>query len=383
MKKIVFFHPSSELYGADKILIYVMRNYTDYERVLILRSYGPLVDLVKDELPGVNIKIIPEMPIIAKANLKLNGIVDFLKSILRFNTLLKTVKNEKPEIVYLNTLAVLPVLFYFSSSVKKIIHVHEILKNNNLIHNLINKIALVKADLLICVSNAVKLNLENAYRNKVNKLKIINNGISFSKNNVLNSDLSVDNSKINFALIGRIKPSHKGQNLLIDAVKNLDLKVLDKAHFYLVGSPVESQTYMLDEVKDRISNYNLSSKISIIPFVKEISTIYKQMDVVVVPSTFDDPFPTTVLEGMYFEKPVIGTAVGGIPEMIEDLKTGFVVKRDCEIDLSNKLKYFIETPSLIKTMGHKAKERFNKNYSESSFNHRYSNMINEFLLNKG
>ena len=383
MKKIVFFHPSSELYGADKILIYVMRNYTDYERVLILRSYGPLVDLVKDELPGVNIKIIPEMPIIAKANLKLNGIVDFLKSILRFNTLLKTVKNEKPEIVYLNTLAVLPVLFYFSSSVKKIIHVHEILKNNNLIHNLINKIALVKADLLICVSNAVKLNLENAYRNKVNKLKIINNGISFSKNNVLNSDLSVDNSKINFALIGRIKPSHKGQNLLIDAVKNLDLKVLDKAHFYLVGSPVKSQTYMLDEVKGRISNYNLSSKISIIPFVKEISTIYKQMDVVVVPSTFDDPFPTTVLEGMYFEKPVIGTAVGGIPEMIEDLKTGFVVKRDCEIDLSNKLKYFIETPSLIKTMGHKAKERFNKNYSESSFNHRYSNMINEFLLNKG
>jgi glycosyltransferase involved in cell wall biosynthesis len=383
MKKIVFFHPSSELYGADKILIYVMKNYADYDRVLILRSYGPLIDLVKDELPDVNIKIIPEMPIIAKANLKLTGIVNFLKSILHFNTLLKTIKNEKPEIVYLNTLAVLPVLFYFSSSVKKIIHVHEILKNNNLLHTLINKIALVKADLLICVSNAVKLNLENAYRNKVNKLKIVNNGISFSKNNVLNSDLSVDNTKINFALIGRIKPSHKGQNLLIDAVKNLDLKVLDKAHFYLVGSPVESQTYMLDEVKGRISNYNLSSKISIIPFVKEISTIYKQIDVVVVPSTFDDPFPTTVLEGMYFEKPVIGTAVGGIPEMIEDLKTGFVVKRDCEIDLSNKLKYFIETPSLIKTMGHKAKERFNKNYSESSFNHRYSNIINEFLLNKG
>ena len=383
MKKIVFFHPSSELYGADKILIYVMKNYADYDRVLILRSYGPLIDLVKDELPDVNIKIIPEMPIIAKANLKLSGVVNFLKSILHFNTLLKTIKNEKPEIVYLNTLAVLPVLFYFSSSVKKIIHVHEILKNNNLLHTLINKIALVKADLLICVSNAVKLNLENAYRNKVNKLKIVNNGISFSKNNVLNSDLSVDNTKINFALIGRIKPSHKGQNLLIDAVKNLDLKVLDKAHFYLVGSPVKSQTYMLDEVKGRISNYNLSSKISIIPFVKEISTIYKQIDVVVVPSTFDDPFPTTVLEGMYFEKPVIGTAVGGIPEMIEDLKTGFVVKRDCEIDLSNKLKFFIETPSLIKTMGHKAKERFNKNYSESSFNHRYSNIINEFLLNKG
>ena len=95
MKKIVFFHPSSELYGADKILIYVMKNYADYDRVLILRSYGPLIDLVKDELPDVNIKIIPEMPIIAKANLKLTGIVNFLKSILHFNTLLKTIKTRR------------------------------------------------------------------------------------------------------------------------------------------------------------------------------------------------------------------------------------------------------------------------------------------------
>ncbi len=43
-----------------------MKNYTDYDRVLILRSHGPLVDLVKDELPDVNIKIMPEMPIISK-----------------------------------------------------------------------------------------------------------------------------------------------------------------------------------------------------------------------------------------------------------------------------------------------------------------------------
>lgn len=379
MKKIIFFHPSSELYGADKILIYIMKNYAEYEKVLILRSYGPLIDFVKDELPDVKIKIIPEMPIIAKAYLKFDGIVNFIKSIFYFNLVLKTIKNEKPEIVYLNTLAVLPVLFYFSSNVKKIIHVHEILKNDFFLNKLINRTAIFKADLLICVSNAVKLNLQNAYRTKAEKLVTVNNGISFSKNSRFNNSLNIDNSKINFVLIGRIKPSHKGQNLLIDAVRKLDSGILNKAHFYLVGSPVESQTYMLDEVKDRIANYKLRSKISIIPFVKEISTIYNEIDVVVVPSTFDDPFPTTVLEGMYFAKPVIGTAVGGIPEMIENLKTGFIVKRDCEIDLSNKIKYFIKNPQSIKKMGLKGKERFNDNFSELSFNIRYSNVINDFL----
>jgi glycosyltransferase involved in cell wall biosynthesis len=82
---------------------------------------------------------------------------------------------------------------------------------------------------------------------------------------------------------------------------------------------------------------------------------------------------------MYFEQPVIGTAVGGIPEMIEDLKTGFIVKRDCEIELSNKIKYFIKNPQSIKKMGLKGKERFNDNFSELSFNIRYSNVINDFL----
>jgi len=379
MKKIIFFHPSSELYGADKILIYIMKNFIEYEKVLILRSYGPLIDLVKDELPDVKIKIIQEMPIIAKAYLNFDGIVNFIKSILYFNSVLKTIKYEKPEIVYLNTLAVLPVLFYFSSTVKKIIHVHEILKNDSFLNKLINRISIYKADLLICVSNAVKLNLANAYRSKAEKLVTVYNGISFSKKRCVNNSITIDKSKINFVLIGRIKPSQKGQNMLIDAVTQLDFGILDKAHFYLVGSPVESQTYMLDEVKDRITSYKLSSKITIIPFVKEISTIYNEIDVVVVPSTFDDPFPTTVLEGMYFEKPVIGTAVGGIPEMIENLKTGFIVKRDCELELSNKIKYFIENPQSIKIMGLKGKERFNDNFNELSFNIRYSKVINDFL----
>tara|TARA_B110000908_G_C10241933_1_gene446577 strand:- start:79 stop:1227 length:1149 start_codon:yes stop_codon:yes gene_type:complete len=379
MKKICFIHPSSELYGADKILIYVMKNYFDYQKVLILRSEGPLVALVQKELPDVDIRIIPSLPIIAKKNLKLSGVFKFLLSLFTFPSKIKDIRKENPDIVYLNTLAVLPMLFYFSSSVKKVIHIHEILKNDNFLHRSINKIALIKSDILICVSKAVKNNMEFGSGLKKDKLKLINNGISFKKNIHDNLPFNIDKTKTNFVLIGRIKPSHKGQNLLIEAISKLNKAILENAHFFFVGSTVTGQEYMLDEVKNYIKILNLNKIITIIPFVENIEIVYKNIDVVIVPSVFDDPFPTTVLEGMFFSKPIIGTNVGGIPEMIEDEITGFISERDSITDLSNKIKYFIEFPGKIIEMGKKGNNRFMLYYSEKSFNERYRRMIEKDL----
>ena len=379
MKKICFIHPSSELYGADKILIYVMKNYFDYQKVLILRSEGPLVALVQKELPDVDIRIIPSLPIIAKKYLKLSGVFKFLFSLFTFPSKIKEIRKENLDIIYLNTLAVLPMLFYFSSSVKKVIHIHEILKNDNFLHRAINKIALIKSDILICVSKAVKNNMEFGSGLKKDKLKLINNGISFKKNIQENLSFNIDKTKTNFALIGRIKPSHKGQNLLIGAISKLNQTILDNAHFFFVGSTVSGEEYMLDEVKNYIDKLNLNNRITIVPFFENIELVYKKIDVVIVPSVFDDPFPTTVLEGMFFSKPIIGTNVGGIPEMIEDEITGFISDRDSVTDLSNKIKYFIEFPEKIVEMGKKGNNRFMLHYSEKSFNERYRTMIEKDL----
>ena len=84
MKKIIFFHPSSDLYGSDKILIYVMKNYEGFHKTLILKSNGPLVDLIREEIPEVEIKIFPSLPIIARNHLNFKGILNFLVSIFIF-----------------------------------------------------------------------------------------------------------------------------------------------------------------------------------------------------------------------------------------------------------------------------------------------------------
>lgn len=166
---------------------------------------------------------------------------------------------------------------------------------------------------------------------------------------------------------------------MIEAINRLSEEELDKCHFYFVGSTVVGQEYMLDQVESKIKEYNLQLKITIIPFVKKIEIIYKAMDIIVVPSVFDDPFPTTVLEGMFFSKPVIGTNVGGISEMIDNGVTGYVIPRNDYITLSEKISFFLNNPIYIEEMGEKGKIRFTQLFSEDSFNKRFTQLIETFL----
>ena len=130
MSSIVFFHPSSELYGADKILTYVLRAHSEFSsKILILPSNGPLVDLLHHQFPDLQIIIEPRMPIVARKNLHPLGILRLIRDLCCFYRLYYIARES--DVLYFNTLAVLPVLFFFRTDSIKVLHVHEILDNSN------------------------------------------------------------------------------------------------------------------------------------------------------------------------------------------------------------------------------------------------------------
>lgn len=384
MKQIYFFHPSSELYGADKILTYIIKCYTTYKVTLILRTEGPLIEYIKTALPNVEIKIIPNLPIIAKKNLKPKGILFFIYSLFKFRILIKSIIPIDTQIVYLNTLAVVPILFCIpSQKTTKITHVHEILKNNNILHKIINKIALKYSDYIFCVSNAVKNNLLSVASEKEKlKLRTIQNGITFDKDSNTKSSVKIkfDSSLVNFALIGRIKPNNKGQNFLSQAIAFLPQELKNKSHFYYIGGTVSGQEYMLTEVTNLIKDLKINKYVDIIPFVDNIKEIYQKIDVILVPSLCDDSFPTTVLEGMYWKRPIIGTNVGGIPEMIINNTTGFLINKNSVQELTEKISYFINNPEKIKEMGENGEKLFKQKFTVQSFEERYNQTLKDLSI---
>lgn len=366
--KVIFFHPSTELYGADKILLEIISALKDMDITVFLPGEGILVEVLKKRFRNINIVIEPDMPVIARKYFTFTGVIEFVKKSIRFR---KKIQNEfkDADAVYLNTLAVIPVSIFCPARLKIITHVHEILDNSSIINRLINKFSLKKSTTLFCVSHAVadKFKEIAGSDSLSSKIRVIHNGLDLNKDK---NSINVDKKKrdfIKFALIGRYKPAVKGQLFLISALSRLPEPCLVRSHFYLVGSTVAGQEYMEEEIKDAIQKNKLDEFVTLVPFVKEIGNIYRDIDVALVPSVRADPLPTTVIEGMAYGCPVIGTNIGGIPEMIEDGYNGFLVSPDDVEGFSKRIQCLIEDENLRENMGNNGRKKYLGNFTKDEF----------------
>ena len=100
----------------------------------------------------------------------------------------------------------------------------------------------------------------------------------------------------------------------------------------------------------------------------EVSEVLKSSDVLVAPSivAFDQDRESgliVVKEAGGVGIPAIGTWHGGIHEIIEDGKTGFLIPERNVPELIKKMKLFIEQPELIKTFGAASRKKMEKDYN--------------------
>ena len=91
--------------------------------------------------------------------------------------------------------------------------------------------------------------------------------------------------------------------------------------------------------------------------------IYDAADVVCQLSRWEEVFGWMIAEAMAFGKPVVATRVGGIPELIDEGKTGFLVERGDVTAAAERVLTLLDDGELRKTLGcagrQKTEERFN------------------------
>lgn len=95
----------------------------------------------------------------------------------------------------------------------------------------------------------------------------------------------------------------------------------------------------------------------------ELIEHYQQARLAIFPSLFEN-FPYTCLEAMSCGCPVIGSRVGGLPEMIEEGVSGFLFQLDNIGELTEKIVTLLSDPSLAEKMGDEAARRVRLYYSQ-------------------
>ncbi len=372
MKTLAIFHPSSELYGADRIMVAALQATPDHiKKVVYLFSQGPLVEYIYQNVANVEVVVNLKMPVIYRAIFTPTGVFKFGYYWLKFYRFLKREnKKHQFDLAYVNTLScslVLPQLKWLK--IKRFVHVHEIIDSPKLIGKVTAKLSRKYADRVVCVSNAV-LNGLKRYDSKIEeKSEVLYNGIKPLEL----KERKEENKVLNFYLFGRIKPE-KGQWFLAETIAKLSDLELEKTHFTIVGSPVKGQENKLEELKRELEKEGVLGYCSFVPFVDDISQEMMKADVCLVPSIMKDPFPTTVLEAMSVGKAVIATSHGGAKEALDE--TGMLIKPHDVSGFVASLRKLIKSPQEVVDLGKKAKNRFYKKFTSEVFNENW----NAFLV---
>ncbi len=378
--KIAVFHPSSELYGADRILVSALKLFPPGTSFIVyLFQNGPLEKFIHNELPEAEVKVIPFMPIIYRKIFTPVGLIKYLVNYFKFNKFFSREQHkEKFDAIYCNTLAtslMLPVIK--RSNAITFVHVHEIIEKPKFISKITAQVCRKYADKLICVSRAVADNLiQNDKRLKDSgQIEVVHNGIR----SMLRDIGSAPSLKLKFLLVGRIMPK-KGHWFLINTLSQLSHSELEKCHFTLIGGVPPGQEKLRKELIELIEQKGHTNYIDLKDFTEDVAFEFNQADICLVPSMMKDPFPTTVLEAMSAGKPVIATKEGGASEAIRHMHSGVLISRSNIQEFKNAIEHFIKYPETIKMMGLNAKERYIENFTVEQFKNRWKTSIGSMGL---
>ncbi|GEA16569.1 glycosyl transferase family 1 [Moorella sp. E308F] len=149
--------------------------------------------------------------------------------------------------------------------------------------------------------------------------------------------------------IGRFAPQ-KNHKLLIEAFA-LAVKEYTTMQLWLVGDgPLRRAVERL--VKER----ELEEKVFFLGIRDDVPELLADSDVFILPSDWEG-VPLTVLEAMAADKPVIATAVGGVPELVEDGVTGILVPPCNSYALAQGILRLVKNTDLRQRMGKAAQKR--------------------------
>jgi len=207
-----------------------------------------------------------------------------------------------------------------------------------------------------------------AYNSPQNKSRCIYNGFNFERIKSLNgSDIIKDQLKIKTRyLVGMVASfSEKKDYATYFSAAQLLLKRRNDITFLAIGSNTDS-----DNSKSHIS-VEFDTYFRLLGKKSDVESYVNAMDVCVL-STFTEGISNSILEYMALGKPVIGTDGGGTNEIVDDLKTGFLIRQANPEELAGKLAILLDNAELRAQMGMAGKDRIINFFS-------IDKMVNEYI----
>ena len=113
---------------------------------------------------------------------------------------------------------------------------------------------------------------------------------------------------------------------------------------------------------------------------EEKNLFFHNSDIFVFPTYYhNETFGLVIIEAMEFALPVVSTPEGGIPDVIIDGETGFLIPQQNAVALAEKIEILIKKPELRLQMGMAGKKRFEQLFTFEIFENRLSDILKKAI----
>jgi glycosyltransferase involved in cell wall biosynthesis len=162
-------------------------------------------------------------------------------------------------------------------------------------------------------------------------------------------------------LFGRLAP-WKGQHVLVEALAHLP----ERTHAVFVGGGLFDGDGYGARLRAAATERGLDARTHFVGHRDDVADLMASCDVVVHASTEPEPFGRVVVEGMLAGKPVVATAAGGVPEILDDGVTGRLVPPGDATAMAAAISELIAQPHAAARMAATARDHALRNYTADS-----------------
>jgi len=357
-KKIHIVHviPTLSFGGAERFVVDLVNNLDRKKfcsTIITLSNNNPLGSEVKN----ADIVVVPKK---GKVSLHL------------FNDLERVFKRIKPDIVHTNLFGgdFWARVSAYKVGIPVVTTEHNINVGEGLIKKIIKRHIKNYSKAYSCPSKAIQSFMKKSYGISKN-IDVIRYGIDLSKFLSIKSIPNFEKD-LRLLIVGRLS-SQKGHITALKALKQLKDYPwkLD-----IVGDGEDKK-----KIEKKILSFGLSGRVNIHKSTKNVQDVYSKTDVLLVPSHWEG-LGRVVMEGMASERLIIASRTGGIPEMVDNEKNGFLVKARSVKEIKSALKNIFEHPEIGKGIANRARVKAGKEFGMDKMVESYENIYNKIIKSR-
>lgn len=175
----------------------------------------------------------------------------------------------------------------------------------------------------------------------------------------------------NEALVGTIGKLNKGKGVyeLLRAVGALAREHKD-IRLIFVGEGPEGEGIIQEAQR-----LGIRQRVILTGMRRDVERMYAAMDIFVLPSTCDEAFGMVLIEAMAMARPVIGTMVGGIPELITDGKNGILVGPGSQEALAAAIKAYLSDSVFSSRIAAAGRRTVEEEFSDRTLGERFEEVF--------